>query len=354
MGKLQYFNRQLGLACSLIALSSFNYGFDNQGFATTQAMNAFDRQFGVYNEEKHTWSLEPSWLSLFNSLNYIGFAAGQLERTSSGQSYSHTTGVLIGSEISSRFGRRWCMFCMSCYALITATIGVTSQSKEQIMAARILNYMYVGMELSVVPAYQSEIVPAPVRGMIVGTYQLSLVLGGFIINCVCRGTSTISDNKSWRIPLGLFYIVPTIIASLIWFIPESPRWLLLKGRRKEAEANLRKLREGKFSEEAIQAEFSELCYTLEIEVEQGNFKECFKGLNGKRTMLVVLVNFFQQATGQAFASQYGAIYVKTLGTINPFNFSLITAAVNISGLCIALALTDKIGRRLVCPPSGAL
>ena len=66
-------------------------------------------------------------------------------------------GVLIGSFISARFGRRWCMFCMSCYALVTATITVTSNKPEQIMAGRILNYVYVGMELAVVPIFQSEI-----------------------------------------------------------------------------------------------------------------------------------------------------------------------------------------------------
>lgn len=46
---------------------------------------------------------------------------------------------------------------MSCYALITATIAITSQTREQIMAARILNYVYVGMELSVIPTFQSEL-----------------------------------------------------------------------------------------------------------------------------------------------------------------------------------------------------
>lgn len=49
------------------------------------------------------------------------------------------------------------MFAMSIYALGTATITVTSHSREQIMAARILNYVYVGMELSVIPIFQSEI-----------------------------------------------------------------------------------------------------------------------------------------------------------------------------------------------------
>lgn len=49
------------------------------------------------------------------------------------------------------------MFVMSCYALVTATIAVTSQNKHQIMAARVLNYVYVGMELAVCPTFQSEI-----------------------------------------------------------------------------------------------------------------------------------------------------------------------------------------------------
>lgn len=145
---------------------------------------------------------------------------------------------------------------MSCYALITATITVISSTKEQILAGRILNCeshykrhqqaltlshvladIYVGMELSVIPVFQSEIVPAPVSGLVVGTYQFSLIvcfpgpslytfdsdtfqLGGIVINAVCLGTSNIMDNRSWRIPLGLFYIVPTIIICLIWFIPE--------------------------------------------------------------------------------------------------------------------------------------
>jgi hypothetical protein len=49
------------------------------------------------------------------------------------------------------------MFSMSIYALGTATIAVTSNTREQIMAARVLNYVYVGMEMAVVPLYQSEI-----------------------------------------------------------------------------------------------------------------------------------------------------------------------------------------------------
>lgn len=163
------------------------------------------------------------------------------------------------------------------------------------------------MELSVIPAFQSEIVPAPARGLVVGSYQLSLIIGGLVINGVCRGTSTIYDNRAWRIPLGLFYIVPTIIACLVFLTPESPRWLLKNGRKDEARSSLTAYRAGKFSQDEIDAEFRQLQYALEHEVEKGKFVEIFQGGNLKRTLLVIAINFFQQATGQAFASQYGTI-----------------------------------------------
>lgn len=68
----------LGRGCLLIATSTFNYGFDNQGFATTQAMDAFTRRFGV-KAANGTYALDGVWLSLFSSLIYIGFGVGRFK-----------------------------------------------------------------------------------------------------------------------------------------------------------------------------------------------------------------------------------------------------------------------------------
>lgn len=95
---------------------------------------------------------------------------------------------------------------------MTASVLVTSRRIEQVLAGRILNYAYIGMELSTCPAFQAEIVPASIRGFAVGTYQTSLLLGGIIINNVCRGTSEMTISAAWRIPLILFYTIPTIVA----------------------------------------------------------------------------------------------------------------------------------------------
>lgn len=190
-------------------------------------------------------------------------------------------------------------------------------------------------------------VPGPVRGLIVGTYQLSLVTGGLVINSVCFGTSSFSDDRAWRIPIGLFYVVPSVILAGIYFVPESPRWLLRQNRVEEARASLQRLRKGAFTDHEIDYEFRELQYSLEQDPEQGRFLELFLGRNLKRTAIAVMVNIFQQASGQAFSSQYGTIYVKSLKTINPFGFSLVLSGLNLISMVVILPVSDHVGRRQV-------
>lgn len=88
------FNKRLLGAVTLVAISQFNFGFDQTAYSTTQAMDGFEKQFGHYNEEKDTYVIEPYFLSMLNSLPYIGFVVG----------------LLIGSEISARWGRRMIIF----------------------------------------------------------------------------------------------------------------------------------------------------------------------------------------------------------------------------------------------------
>jgi SP family sugar:H+ symporter-like MFS transporter len=99
------------------------------------------------------------------------------------------------------------------------------------------------------------------------------------------------------------------------------------------------------SDDAIELEFTKLHEALLNEPEQGRTVELFQGINKKRTAIVVGMNFFQQATGQAFASQYGTIFVKSLGTVNPFSVSLGNSALGVGVMIITLLTIDKVGRR---------
>lgn len=183
------------------------------------------------------------------------------------------------------------------------------------------------------------------RGLVVATYQMSLGLGGLVINSVCYGTSHIDDNRQWRIPLGLFFIVPTIIAISIFFVPESPRWLLRKGKADDARRSLWKFRKGAFSEQQIEDEYKELVFALETETEQGRAAELFKGRDTTRTLIVVGMNYFQQAVGQAFASQYGAVYVRSPGTFNSSLFALMSSRISVGVLIVSMFTVERVGRR---------
>ncbi|KAI1414454.1 general substrate transporter [Hypoxylon sp. FL1857] len=332
------FNKTLALSVGLIAFSQFNFGFDQTAYSTTQAMDAFERQFGEYNAKKDTWVIDANFLAFLNSLPYIGFVVG----------------LLIGSEISSRYGRRMIMFVMSIYALCTAAITFSSQSRAQILTARILNYAYVGMELAVVPVFQSEIVPKQVRGLVVETYQLMLFFGGLIMSLICFGTSNLEGNKQWQIPFGLFFVIPAIVAACIWFVPESPRWLLMKGRDEDAIKALRRLRIGCFTEEEMEMELEALRVILAEEVEQGSYWDLWKGINLKRTLIACGVNFFLQLTGNTFANKYGTVYIKSLGSVDPFVMTIVNQLVSLLGVVVSMSLVDRWGRRQMLFFGGAI
>lgn len=145
----------------------------------------------------------------------------------------------------------------------------------------------------------------------------------------------------------MFYVIPSFVICAIWFLPESPRWLILKDRHEDARRSLTRLRAGKFTEEEIEQELQEMIESMkqERERETGGVSEIFRGNNLRRTLIVLVVNFFLQATGQAFASQYGALFIKSLGTINQFTLQMIQACINAIIATSAMFASDNLGRR---------
>jgi hypothetical protein len=86
---------------------------------------------------------------------------------------------------------------------------------------------------------------------------------------------------------------------------------------------------------------------MEHETQKGKSVEIFQGINLKRTLIVVGVNFFQQSTGQAFTSQYGGVFVRTLKIFNPILFTLMTSCFTGVVMVATLLLNDRVGRRIM-------
>ncbi|KAF4967299.1 hypothetical protein FSARC_5129 [Fusarium sarcochroum] len=327
-GLLACFNGRLIYACSIIALSQLNFGMDQSAFSNTQAMPFFKRQFGTFDEATGTYVLETVFLSLLNSVNFVGFVFG----------------LVLGNLFSRRFGRRLAMFLMCFWALISAVILVTSKTPTQAITGRTIAYVYIGMELALVPVLQSELVPAEARGFVVSTYQSGLYFGSLIMSIICRGTSEIKGHASWQIPYGLFFVIPSILAVSVWWIPESPRWLLTRDRQEDALKSLRLLRQGAYTDQEIERELQEMQNSINKTIKKGSFLDMWRGTNLKRTLITIGVNVFLQLTGQNFSSKYGTIFIQSLGTVNPFVMSCINSALNIVTVFFTQFLADKTGR----------
>ncbi|CAK7235056.1 hypothetical protein SCUCBS95973_009141 [Sporothrix curviconia] len=198
------------------------------------------------------------------------------------------------------------------------------------MAARMLNYIYIGMELSVVPVYQTEVVVPEVRGFVVSCYQLSLILGQLVINSICNRTSSLKTAAAYRIPYGMFFIIPSLVLAGMWFVPESPVWLLARGRHEEARRNFEILRRGAYSEADIAKQFDQMRIGVEMTSEKQPFADIFRSINLKRTLVVV-----------AFSSQYGAIWIKSLDTTSAFNVTIIMACTYLAVTVFSIAVVDK-------------
>ncbi|EED23931.1 sugar transport protein, putative [Talaromyces stipitatus ATCC 10500] len=351
---LRDFNATLICSVALLFFSALSYGFSDQSFASTQATFAFKKQFGDYKPKEKTYALPALYLSLLNSLK----AGTQL------------VGVIIGNFISKHYGRRWCIFVMSLYSLGSVSVIVSGTSRGQMLAGRSIHYIYLGMQLAVIPTFLAEISPTHLRGGTGALYWLSIKCGGLLVTGIVRATSTNKSNIAWQLPIGLILTFPFLVAALVWFIPESPRWLLLVDRHDEALAALTRLRQTRAEKRnkvpistEILVEFTGLTGTVEgiktARCEKGGsrirqFFSIFNRSNFRRTFIVVFLLFFQQSTGQSFASQYSTLFVQALNTVNPFSVTLGTNAVDIGGILCCILLADRLGRKPVLIISAVL
>lgn len=119
---------------------------------------------------------------------------------------------------------------------------MTSHQWAQFTVGRIIAYFAVGLVENAVPAYNAETSPAAARGLLSGSIILITSLGNLWGSGMSRAYAKEQGDKGWMIATSMQFIPAVLILVLVPFTPESPRWLLLKGRRETAKANLDKIR----------------------------------------------------------------------------------------------------------------
>ncbi|KAF5652782.1 sugar transporter [Fusarium sp. NRRL 25303] len=147
----------------------------------------------------------------------------------------------LSDPLNHFIGRRGTIFVGAIFSLLAPIGQALAQSWPQILVCRILLGIGMGLKEVTVPVYSAENAPAVIRGALVMSWQLCVAFGimlGFTANLVVVNTGPIA----WRLQFGSAFIPAVPLLLGIFFAPESPRWLIKKGRHSQAYKSLLRLR----------------------------------------------------------------------------------------------------------------
>lgn len=160
-------------------------------------------------------------------------------------------------------------------------------------------------------------------------------------------------RNSYIIPLGTIYIVPVFISIGLFFIPESPRWLMLMEKRQEAEKSMFWMRP---DPNDVPKELGEIQAAIEAEKavkETANFMDIWRDpVDRRRTLLAIAAISTQAASGAMFMIAYGTYFFQMARVGSPFMNTCILTAVGVLAITVNSCIISSIGRRRVFLMSG--
>ena len=172
-----------------------------------------------------------------------------------------------------------------------------ARSLHVLLAGELIGGIILGTYATIAPAYASEVCPIALRGVLTAYINLCFVIGQLIANGVIAGTSKLDTHWAYSAPFAAQWFWPLVILIGMPWAPESPYWLVRKGRMEEAEKALRTLSSPSVDAKATLAMIVETD-RLEVEMEIGTtYWECFKGTNLRRTEIYVGVYTIQVFNG---------------------------------------------------------
>ncbi|KAL2016195.1 hypothetical protein VTK56DRAFT_4084 [Thermocarpiscus australiensis] len=210
--------------------------------------------------------------------------------------------------VNDKFGRRWSIFGGSVIMVIGALIqGFSVHVGMYIVARMILGFgiptcIVSGSSLIGELAYPKE------RPVMTSLFNVAYFVGQIVAAAICFGTNDIQSDWAWRIP-SLLQICPSLLQiTFVFFLPESPRWLITKDRAQEAQDILMKYHgECDRGSEFVAAEFAQMQTTirLELEASKKSWLDLFKTSGMRRRLLVTtMLGLFTQWSGNTLISYY--------------------------------------------------
>lgn len=280
-------------------------------------------------------------------------------------------GALVAGYLTNAISRKYTLILSAILFFISAIGSGFADSLSVLVVYRIIGGIGIGFASMAAPMYIAEISPAAQRGRMVSLYQLAIVAGFFAVfiatyyigggsgaELTAEQTQNIYQHnleRGWRVMFWSEVPVAFVFLAMLFFVPHSPRWLAMKGRKKEAISVLTRFSS---SPQAAESEYEVIANSLK-QTQVSNIKGLVAGGLLLATFIGVMLSIFQQTSGINAILYYGAeIFSNALGygPQDALKQQLLLGGVNFIFTFVAIFTVDKWGRKplYLCGTAGMI
>lgn len=319
-------SRSMIMAAVCTSCAAINFGMDESAVGGAQLQ--YQKQFDI---------TDPNIQGLTVAAPYLAAAV---------------FGAPLTVFLSSHIGRKWVVLISCFIAFAGSLIQGFANGLPAMLFARLFMGIGMGLNSSTVPIYTAECSPAVSRGAILMLWQTFIALGVALGSIFNRAFVQINGSLSWRLMIGSASVPPLITGFLIFFPPESPRWLISNGRTRESFDSLIKLRSCALSgAKDFYILYESLKFESELETKLTKWEQFTSLFTVPRNRFALIVSSIgilgQQYGGVNILVSYTTTILTSAG-IDPV--TAIAGSIGIGGGCflatfISTQLIDRFGRR---------
>jgi len=249
-------------------------------------------------------------------------------------------GALGAAWMSSALGRKKSLIIGAVLFVAGSLLCAFAWSPISLILARIVLGLAIGIATFTAPLYLAEVAPEHIRGSMISLYQLMITTG---ILLAFMSDLAFSSTGNWRLMLGIIAIPGVLFLFGVFFLPDSPRWLMMRGRKDDAIKVLKRLRG---DDNIVNHEIADI--EEQLKQPQLGWQLFRQNTNFRRSVgLGVLLQLMQQFTGMNVVMYYAPKIFQTMGydTHSQLWFTAIVGLTNVLATFIAIALVDRLGRK---------
>ncbi|KAK8197835.1 general substrate transporter [Phyllosticta capitalensis] len=319
--------RKVYFILMFVVLTSATNGYDSSMVNGLLALGQFNSYF-----HNPTGTM----VGLFSSILFLGGVVAQP----------------VVPYLADNFGRRVAIFSGAVLMILGVALQAASFNLHMFIAGRFLVGFGVAIAHVASPLLIAELVHPQHRATFTTVYNTTWYIGSIVAAWLTFGTNNIMNQWSWRIPSMAQAAPPILQLCFVWFVPESPRWYISKGKEEVALRVLAKVHaNGNANDELVQVEFEEIKSTLKLEAESNSngWAELWRTKGNRRRLLILAtLGLFSQWSGNGLVSYYMSSVLASVGITDSNKQLVINGVLQIANACVAVGscfVVDRIGRR---------